>query len=54
MAATEDPNLEELPELGLEVTCFLRGSTENSEEEDKKVTPPEPLVKVPELGDVEG
>ena len=29
-AAIEDPNLEELLELGLEVACFLRGSVENS------------------------
>ena len=28
---TEDPNLEEPPELGLKVTCFLRGLAENLE-----------------------
>ena len=43
--ATEDPNLEELLELGLEVTCFLRGSAENSEEEEEKALPPKPPVK---------
>ena len=42
---TEDTDLEEPPELGLEVTCFLRGSAENLEEEDKKMSPPEPPVK---------
>ena len=42
VAAMEDPNLEELPELGLEVTCFLRGLAENSEEEDEKVPSPKP------------
>ena len=47
MAATEDHNLEELPELGLEVTCFLRRSAENSEEEDKKA--PSPNSPVEEL-----
>ena len=31
VVATEDANLEELTELGPEVTCFLRGSAENSE-----------------------
>ena len=41
----EDPDLEELPELGLEVTCFLRDLAENLEEEDKKATSPEPPVK---------
>ena len=44
VAATKDPDLEEPQELGLEVTCFLRGSIENSEEEEKKV-PPKPPVK---------
>ena len=44
-AATEDPDLEELPELGLEVTCFLRGLAENSEEEDKKAPSPKPQWK---------
>ena len=43
--AMEDSNLEEPPELGPEVTCFLRGSAENSEEEDKKVPSSEPPVK---------
>ena len=36
--------MEEPLELELEVACFLRGSMENSEEEDEKV-PPEPPVK---------
>ena len=44
-AATEDLDLEEPPELGPEVTCFLRGSAENSEEEDEKVPSPKPPVK---------
>ena len=44
-AATEDPNLEEPLELGLEVTCFLRGSAENSEEKDEKMPSPEPAVE---------
>ena len=39
-AATEDINLEELPELGPEVTCFLQGLAENSEEENVKVPSP--------------
>ena len=42
VVATKDPNLEESPELGPEVTCFLRGSAENSEEEEEKVPSPEP------------
>ena len=45
VAATEDPDLEEPLELGLEVTCFLRESAENSEEEDKKAPFPKPPVK---------
>ena len=43
--ATEDPDLEELPELGPEVTCFLRGLAKNSEEEEEKAPSPEPPVK---------
>ena len=42
--ATEVPDLEEPPELGPEVTSFLRGSAENSEEEEK-VPSPEPPMK---------
>ena len=41
----EDPNLEEPPELGPEVTCFFRGSAENSEEEEEKAHSPKPPVK---------
>ena len=41
----EDPNLEEPLELGLKVTCFLRGLAENLEEEDEKAPSPEPPVK---------
>ena len=53
--ATEDPNLEELPELGLEVTCFLRGTAENSEEEDEKMSSSQgPSERVLEVGDMEG
>ena len=40
---TQDPDLEESPELGPEVTSFLRGSAKNLEEE--KVPSPEPPVK---------
>ena len=43
--ATEDPNLEELLELGPEVACFLRGLAKNSEEEEEMVPSPEPSVK---------
>ena len=39
----EDPDLEEPLELGPEVTCFLRGSPKNSEEE--KAPSPKPPVK---------
>ena len=42
--ATKDPDLEELLKLRPEVTCFLRGSAENSEEEEK-VPSPKPPVK---------
>ena len=42
---TKDPNLEEPPELGPEVTCFLRKSAKNSEEEEEKVPSPKPPVK---------
>ena len=43
--ATKESNLEELPELGPEVTCFLRGLAENSKEEEEKVPSPKPPVK---------
>ena len=36
--------MEELPELGPEVTCFFRGLAENSEE-DEMAPSPEPPVK---------
>ena len=45
VVATEDPNLEELLELGPEVTCFLRGSAESLEEENKRAPSPEPPVE---------
>ena len=45
VAATEDFNLEELLELGPEVTCFLQGSAESSEEENVKVPPIKELQK---------
>ena len=45
VAATKGPDLEELPELGPEVICFLRGLAENSEEEDKMAPSPKPPVK---------
>ena len=38
--AIEDPNLEEWPELGPEVTCFLRGSAESLEKENMRVPSP--------------
>ena len=34
--ATEGPDLEELPELGLEVTCFLRGSAGTQKRKKKR------------------
>ena len=37
--AAEDLNLEELPELGPEVTCFLQGSAKSLEEEKVKAPP---------------
>ena len=37
--------MEEPLELGLEVTCFLRGLAENLEKEDKKMPSPEPPVE---------
>ena len=52
-AATEDLDLEEPLELGPEVACFLRGSTENSKEEDKKV-PQAPTQGVSQVGAMEG
>ena len=42
--ATEDLNLEEPLESGPEVTCFLQGSAESSEEENVKAPFPEPPV----------
>ena len=45
VVATEDLNLEELPELGLEVTCFLQGSAKSLEEENMKVPSPEPPIE---------
>ena len=42
--AIKDPDLEEMPELGPEVTWFLRGLVENSEKEEKAPSP-KPLVK---------
>ena len=40
VVATEDLNLEEPLELGLEVTCFFQGSAESLEEENVKVPSP--------------
>ena len=37
MEAMEDFNLEDLPELGPEVICFLQGSVESSEEENMEM-----------------
>ena len=44
--ATEDPDLEEPPELEPGVTSFLRGLAENSEEEEEA---PHPELPVQEL-----
>ena len=44
--ATEDPDLEEPPELGLEVTSFLRGLAENSEEEEEAPSPKPPVKEL--------
>ena len=38
--ATEDLNLEDLPELGQEVTCFLQVPAKSSEEENVKMSSP--------------
>ena len=55
VVATKDLNLEEPPELGPEVTCFLQGSAKNLAEEDIKVPSPEPPNRrVIEVGDLEG
>ena len=40
-----DFNLEALPELGLEVDCFLQGPAKSLEEEDKRMSSPEPPVE---------
>ena len=44
-AATEDPDLKELLELGLEVTSFLQGSAKSLGEENMKVPSPEPPIE---------
>ena len=44
--ATEDPDLEEPLELGLEVTSFLRGLAKNSEEEEKASSPKPPVKEL--------
>ena len=46
VAATKDPNLEELLELGLKVTCFLRGSAGSSEENVRAPSPKPPVEKL--------
>ena len=43
--ATEDFNLEDPPELEPEVTCFLQGPVESSEEENMKMPSPEPPIE---------
>ena len=40
VVATKDINVEEPPELRLEVTCFLQGLAKNSEEENMKAPLP--------------
>ena len=37
--AIEDPDLEEPPESGPEIACFLRGLAKNLEEEEKVPSP---------------
>ena len=49
--AIMDFDLEALPELGLQVDCFLQGLAESSGEEDGRMSSPEPPVE--ELGDLE-
>ena len=44
--ATEDLNLEELPKLGLEVTCFCQGSAWSSEENVKVPSPKPPIEEL--------
>ena len=41
-AAIEDPDLEEPPEMGPEVTCFLQGSAKSLGEENVKCPPLNP------------
>ena len=43
--APEDFNLEDPPELGLEVTCFLQGPVKSSEEENLKMPSPKPPIE---------
>ena len=45
VAATEDLNLEEPPELGLEVTCFLHRSAESLGEENMKAPSLKPPIE---------
>ena len=54
VATTKDPNLEELLELGPEVTCFFRGSAESLEEENKRAPSQASSGKVMKVGDMEG
>ena len=41
----EDFNLEDLPELGPEVDCFLWGPVKGSDEENMKISSPKPLIE---------
>ena len=43
--ATEDFNLEESPELGLEVACFLQEPAKSLEEENVKMPSPKPPIE---------
>ena len=43
--APMDFDLEDPPELGLEVNCFLQGPAESLEEEDRRTSSPEPPVE---------
>ena len=43
--APKDFNLEDPPELGPEVDCFLQGPVKSSEEENMKTPSPKPLIE---------
>ena len=43
--APMNSNLEALPELGLEIDCFLQGPSKSLGEEDRRMPSPEPQVE---------